>query len=256
MRGSDIGPDQMEGLRLAGPESDGIDDETTFFSTFEKEIRRAQTSPWLWAPGVANRVRGILPLLREAAERGVRVRVFIRDDTDQIQARPASQSLIADLRSVVDTVTLMNVMHQKIAVIDDQTITIGSLNTLSQSWTREVILTMRGGHFARKILEHEYAELFSRPRHVPAAVVRALSCAAGRTAPASGAVTTVSERERPTGGAPPGTRTSEWAAAGTEEARRAFRTRSEGQTSRAIRRVFLEHLSDLRVSGIGPAVTC
>ncbi|GAA3116999.1 AAA domain-containing protein [Streptomyces echinatus] len=141
----------------------GIDDETTFFSTFEDEIRKARASVWLWAPWVANRVRGILPLLREAADRGVRVTVFIRDDTDQIQARPDNQSLIADLRAVVHTVVPVNVMHQKIAVIDERTVMIGSLNTLSQSWTREVMVTIRGGHFARKVLEHEHAELFTRP---------------------------------------------------------------------------------------------
>lgn len=141
----------------------GIDDETTFFSTFEDEIRTARTSVWLWAPWVANRVRGILPLLREAAGRGVRVSVFIRDDTDHLQARPDSQSLIADLRAVVHTVIPVNVMHQKIAVIDERTVMLGSLNTLSQSWTREVMLTIRGGHFARKLLEHEHAELFTRP---------------------------------------------------------------------------------------------
>ncbi|WP_258564995.1 AAA domain-containing protein, partial [Streptomyces sp. WELS2] len=141
----------------------GIDDETTFFSTFEDEIRGARTSVWLWAPWVANRVRGILPLLREATGRGVHVTVFIRDDTDQLQARPDNQSLIADLRAVVHTVVPVNVMHQKIAVIDERTVMIGSLNTLSQSWTREVMVTMRGGHFARKLLEHENARLFARP---------------------------------------------------------------------------------------------
>ncbi|MFF6809239.1 AAA domain-containing protein [Streptomyces sp. NPDC012403] len=141
----------------------GIDDETTFFSTFEDEIRTARASVWLWAPWVANRVRGILPLLREAAGRGVRVSVFIRDDTDQLQARPDHQSLIADLRAVVHTVVPVNVMHQKIAVIDERTVMLGSLNTLSQSWTREVMVTIRGGHFARKLLEHEHAELFTRP---------------------------------------------------------------------------------------------
>ncbi|MGA5038933.1 AAA domain-containing protein [Streptomyces capoamus] len=141
----------------------GIDDETTFFSAFEDEIRKARTSICLWAPWVANRVRGILPLLREATGRGVRVTVFIRDDTDQLQARPDNQRLIADLRAVVHTVVPVNVMHQKIAVIDERTVMIGSLNTLSQSWTREVMVTMRGGHFARKLLEHEHAEQFTRP---------------------------------------------------------------------------------------------
>ncbi|MFI5797378.1 phospholipase D-like domain-containing protein [Streptomyces sp. NPDC051677] len=87
---------------------------------------RPRQPPW-----VANRVRGILPPLHEAAGRGVRVTVFIHDDTDQLHARPDSQSLIADLRTVVP----VNVMHQKIAVIDERTVMIGSLNSLSQSWT-------------------------------------------------------------------------------------------------------------------------
>lgn len=141
----------------------GVDDELAFFNTFEDEIRKARASLWLWAPWVANRVRSILPLLRDATQRGVRVAVFIRDDSDQIQARPDNQSLIADLQAVVDTVIRVNVMHQKIVVIDEQTVMIGSLNALSQSWTREVMLTMRGGYFARKLLEIQHAELFTRP---------------------------------------------------------------------------------------------
>ncbi|MGW1196380.1 AAA domain-containing protein [Streptomyces sp. NPDC002536] len=140
-----------------------IQDELAFFRAFEDEIRTARTSLWLWAPWVANRVRSILPLLRDAAQRGVRITVFLRDDTDQIQSRPINQALIADLRAVVDTVVPVNVMHQKIVVIDERTVMIGSLNALSQSWTREVMLTMHGGHFARKLLQQQHAELFARP---------------------------------------------------------------------------------------------
>ncbi|REK84815.1 hypothetical protein DY245_41180 [Streptomyces inhibens] len=140
-----------------------VDDERDFYRTFTDEIRQARQSLWLWAPWVANRIRSLLPELRAAADRGVRIRVFIRDDTDQLQRKDTSQSLIADLRSVAHTVVPMNVMHQKIAVIDERTVMLGSLNVLSQSWTREVMLTMRGTYFARKLLAHEHAEAFARP---------------------------------------------------------------------------------------------
>jgi hypothetical protein len=140
-----------------------IQDELAFYSTFEDQIRRAKASLWLWAPWVANRVRSILPLLRDAAQRGVRVMVFIRDDTDQIQSKPTNQDLIADLRAVVHTIVPVNVMHQKVVVIDERTVMLGSLNTLSQSWTREVMLTMRGAYFARKLLAELNAEVFARP---------------------------------------------------------------------------------------------
>ncbi|MBQ0986000.1 AAA family ATPase [Streptomyces sp. F63] len=138
-----------------------VQDELAFYATFADRLRAARSSIWLWAPWVAQRVRAILPELREAVRRGVRVTVFIRDDTDQLQQR--NPDLIADLRAVVDTVVPMNVMHQKIVVIDDRTVMLGSLNALSQSWTREVMVTMEGAHFARKLLEHEHAEVFARP---------------------------------------------------------------------------------------------
>lgn len=140
-----------------------VQDELAFYSTFEDQIRAAKTSLWLWAPWVANRVRSILPLLQDAVGRGVRVTVFIRDDTDQIQARPHNQNLIADLRAVVHTVVPMNVMHQKVAVVDEQTVMFGSLNALSQSRTREIMLTMRGAHFASKLLKQLNAEVFALP---------------------------------------------------------------------------------------------
>ncbi|MET7674507.1 AAA domain-containing protein [Streptomyces seoulensis] len=140
-----------------------VHDETTFYDTFAEEINRAEHSLWLWAPWVAKRLRSLLPALAAAAGRGVRITVFIRDDTDQLQRKPASQALIADLRAVAHTVIPMNVMHQKIAVFDERTVLLGSLNALSQSWTREVMIAMRGSYFARKLLAHEHAQTFARP---------------------------------------------------------------------------------------------
>ncbi|MGW1128088.1 AAA domain-containing protein [Streptomyces sp. NPDC002526] len=140
-----------------------VHDETTFFDTFAEEINRARHSLWLWAPWVARRLRSLLPALAAASGRGVRITVFIRDDTDTLQRKPANQALIADLRAVAHTVVPMNVMHQKIAVFDEQTVLLGSLNALSQSWTREVMVTMRGAYFARKLLAHEHAKVFARP---------------------------------------------------------------------------------------------
>ncbi|MEV5980890.1 AAA domain-containing protein [Streptomyces sp. NPDC052114] len=140
-----------------------IDDERDFYRAFTTQIRQAKQSLWLWAPWVANRIRSLLPELKAATDRGVRITVFIRDDTDQLQRKESSQALIADLRGVAQTVVPIHVMHQKIAVIDEQTVMLGSLNALSQSNTREVMLTMRGGYFARKLLTHEHAETFARP---------------------------------------------------------------------------------------------
>lgn len=140
-----------------------IHDERDFYDVFARHLRAARSSVWIWAPWVASRVRDILPELREAVRRGVRVTVFIRDGTDRIQRKPEIRPYIADLKAVVPTVVPVNVMHQKIVVIDEHTVLLGSLNTLSQKKSREVMLTMRGAYFARRLLKHEHAEVFARP---------------------------------------------------------------------------------------------
>lgn len=142
-----------------------IDDEREFFETFIDAIRTARASLWIWAPWVANRVRQLVPHLTEAAARGVRIVVFVRDPSDATQR--AAVELVTELRAAVHVAILVNVMHQKIIVVDEQTVMIGSLNALSQSWTREIMVTIRGAHFARKILEHQHAEVFADPPTCP-----------------------------------------------------------------------------------------
>ncbi|MEU4710579.1 AAA domain-containing protein [Nocardia salmonicida] len=138
-----------------------VQDETEFYKTFGDRLGRARKSIWIWAPWVAKRLRSLLPVLTEAASRGVRIVVFVRDPGDQLQQR--YEQFVDELSAVVRTVVRVNVMHQKIVVVDEQTVMIGSLNPLSQSHTREIMLTVRGTHFAKKILEGQHAEIFSRP---------------------------------------------------------------------------------------------
>ncbi|WP_066374967.1 AAA domain-containing protein [Herbidospora mongoliensis] len=140
-----------------------VHDELSFYETFAARLAEARSSIWLWAPWVATRVRSLLPALRDAVGRGVRVTVFVRDPGDNLQGKENYIAYLAELQAIVPAIVRVNVMHQKIAVIDEQTVLLGSLNMLSQNWTREIVLTVRGGHFARKILEHEHAEDFSRP---------------------------------------------------------------------------------------------
>ncbi|MFD3506882.1 AAA domain-containing protein [Nocardia sp. NPDC058666] len=142
-----------------------IQDEIEFYQTFTKQLQGARKSIWIWAPWVANRMRAILPSLTEAAQRGVRIVVFIRDPGDQLQQQ--HEELVADLAANVGTVVRVNVMHQKIIVIDEQTVMLGSLNPLSQSWTREIMVTMRGSHLAKKLLDAQHAETFARPPECP-----------------------------------------------------------------------------------------
>ncbi|WP_170215185.1 AAA domain-containing protein [Micromonospora aurantiaca] len=140
-----------------------IHDERSFYEAFADHLEAARRSIWIWAPWTTDRVKSLLPVLTDAAARGVEVTLFVRDPGDALQRKPKHQKYLADLRAVLHTVVEINTMHQKIVVIDDETVLLGSLNSLSQSWTREVMLTVRGAHFARKLLEHEHAAQFAVP---------------------------------------------------------------------------------------------
>jgi hypothetical protein len=162
---TNLGP---EGRRLAEVlarhvEITDVHDENSFYDQFARLISRAQNSIWLWSAWAAARVYKLLPLLEEAVDRGVRVTVFVRDPSDTLQKKKHFAEALAELRTVVPHVVEVNVAHEKAVVIDDHTVMFGSLNVLSQKWSREVMLTMQGRHWARKLLTHLHAEEFSRP---------------------------------------------------------------------------------------------
>lgn len=140
-----------------------VHDERSFYEVFSEHLNQARRSIWIWAPWTTKRVRSLLSVLTDAAGRGVRITLFVRDPSDQLQGKPENQQYLADLRPVLDTVVEINVMHQKIVVIDEKIVLLGSLNVLSQSRTREVMLVMHGAYFARKLLEDERAADFATP---------------------------------------------------------------------------------------------
>jgi phosphatidylserine/phosphatidylglycerophosphate/cardiolipin synthase-like enzyme len=163
---ANLGP---EGARLADVLArlvtiTDINDERSFYDQFAILISQAQNSIWLWSAWVASRVRTLLPLHRAAVDRGVRVTVFVRDPNDSLQQKKQFTEALASLRTVVPNVVEVHVTHEEIVVIDDHTIMLGSLNALSRHRSREVMITMRGSHWARKLLTDLHAEEFSSRR--------------------------------------------------------------------------------------------
>jgi hypothetical protein len=138
-----------------------LDDERSFYKTFVPRIEAARSSIWLWAPWSLKRSKAIIPALTDAAARGVRVVVFTRGPEDKLHELNPEQ--LTALRAAGFPVVLMHKMHQKIAIFDESVTLYGSLNPLSQSDTRETMMTLLGGALARRILKEEHAAAFSKP---------------------------------------------------------------------------------------------
>ncbi len=136
---ANLGP---EGSRLAEilarhVEISDINDERSFYGQFGTLISQAQHS--------------------------IRITVFVRDRSDSLQQKRHFAEALAALRAVVPNVIEVHQTHEKVVVIDDRIVMLGSLNTLSQERSREVMITMRGHHWARKLLTDLHAEEFSKP---------------------------------------------------------------------------------------------
>jgi AAA domain/PLD-like domain len=164
-----------------------IADEHRFYQALREGLQRARHSIWIWAPWTSNRLREVLPLLRDARQRGVEITAFIRSDRDALMRRPENQAWIQQLKSVVSRTIRYHDMHQKIVIIDQRVAWLGSLNTLSHGRTREIMLLHEGRQFTRKLLEHEHAEHFATPPRCGACkateveLVRSSSAARGLT---------------------------------------------------------------------------
>ena len=101
----------------------------------ERRIAAAQRTVWMWTPWSAD----VVPLLRTAAGRGVRVRVFARPDED-IPLAPVIRS---------------DHEHGQLAVVDEHVVLLGSGKTA---------ITVVGREFAGRLLAELQAEWTGEPR--------------------------------------------------------------------------------------------
>lgn len=143
-------------------------DEHTYYPELRQAIENARSSVWLWSPWFAKRLNDVLPSLRAATARGVDVHVFVSEGDDRLIQRFAAD--LPRLRGAVSSLVHIRSMHEKLLVVDDETVFVGSLNTLSHAKSggrREVMALHRGRRFAQRVLEHMHARIFAAPPRCP-----------------------------------------------------------------------------------------
>lgn len=140
-----------------------IHDEFSFDAALHEHISAADRSLWMWSPWVGNKSQKFLPLIRDAVERGVDVRVFVRTESDRIMRQEAHKRWVAELRNTGATVIRAQLEHRKIVVADRQIVLLGSQNPLSQRSSREVMIACQGAAFAERVLGELDAERIGNP---------------------------------------------------------------------------------------------
>ena len=101
----------------------------------------------------SRRMNDLLPTLSKLCKRDVRLIINTRhpaehDETYQAQAETA----IADLQSIGATVLFTGGHHRKLAIIDGEVLSEGSLNILSQNDSCEVVRRIESAELADQMI--------------------------------------------------------------------------------------------------------
>lgn len=127
----------------------------TFYSAFSNDLRRSNDEVIIESPFLANnRTNSLLPIFRKLTRRGVSVRINTRNPAhhDKELCIQAWQS-IGKLRAVGVKVKFYNDMrHRKLAVIDKKILWEGSLNIMSQSFSKELMRRTVSGELAIQMI--------------------------------------------------------------------------------------------------------
>ncbi|PSK99016.1 phospholipase D-like protein [Murinocardiopsis flavida] len=153
----------------------GLYDEGDLPDELVSRIEGARRSVWLWAPWTGARLHEFLPALEAAQARGVHVQVTTLPTWDEMYRGPSPKAqrmrdCHEDLTTRVRKVVYMENMHQKIAVIDEEVVFIGSMNVLSHrrdGGRREIMTVVESAAYARHILDFERVDQLSRPPRCP-----------------------------------------------------------------------------------------
>lgn len=137
-------------------------DEDHLPDELRRRIDAAQERIWLWSPWVGRRSEQLLPHLRAAQDRGVRVYpvVLPRDEVNR-HLKPRHEELAAQIEQTV----YLAKEHQKIVIIDRDLTFIGSMNVLAHvpGTRHEVMALFQSATLADQLLKHERADQLKQP---------------------------------------------------------------------------------------------
>ena len=131
-----------------------------------RRIDEARERIWLWSPWVGRRSEQLLPHLRDAQDRGVRVHAVVLPRNEvTMHLQPRHQELAAQIASTI----YLGKEHQKIIVIDRSLTFIGSMNVLAHvpGGRHETMALFQSATLADRILEHERVDELADPPQCP-----------------------------------------------------------------------------------------
>lgn len=127
----------------------------SFYCAFISDLKHVEREVLIESPFIANnRTNSMLPIFRKLVKKGVKVRINTRNPRHHdTELRIQAWQSIKDLRNVGVKVKFYDDMrHEKLAVLDREILWEGSLNIMSQSYSKEIMRRTRSKDLAVQMI--------------------------------------------------------------------------------------------------------
>lgn len=117
-------------------------DEKTFYQTFLKDLADCQNEVIIESPYITStRMRTFDRLFKKLLQKGVKIYIITRDPREHEEfMEPQSEEAISWCEQVgVQVLLCLGNHHRKLAILDRKILWEGSLNILSQTYSREIM---------------------------------------------------------------------------------------------------------------------
>jgi phosphatidylserine/phosphatidylglycerophosphate/cardiolipin synthase-like enzyme len=126
-------------------------DETTFYKQFIHDLKRCKKEVIIESPYITSqRMCSLSPVFEYLVTKKVKVYVITRDPDDH--DLPMKQQAAAEIRQfeMIGVQVLINTdySHRKLAILDRKVLWEGSLNILSQTYSREIMRRIESKYLA------------------------------------------------------------------------------------------------------------
>lgn len=133
-----------------------LHDENTFYEAFIKDLKRCKKEVIIESPYITcQRMTKFEDLFRNLMKRGIKVYVITRSPNEHTQdlARQAELEISIFEEIGVQVLLCAGNHHRKLAIIDKEILWEGSLNILSQGWSREIMRRIESEELALQMFK-------------------------------------------------------------------------------------------------------
>lgn len=143
--------------------SSQLHDEKTFYEAFTKDLLACKREVIIESPYItAARMKDFRPIFKKILEKGAKIYIFTRDPEEhKLPMAIQSEAEIQNFELIgVQTLICLGNHHRKLAIIDREVLWEGSLNILSQAYSREIMRRIENKGLAMETFEFLQFEKF------------------------------------------------------------------------------------------------